>query len=181
MRISLVPSLASLMVLALAGCGKSAPGADASGPAVGRDPIKAAAEVAFRFEPGKYRTTITFQKVEIPGMPAGMAEQMKAAMAKATASEHCITPESAAKGVDAMKEHMGKGQCKFESFNARGGTVDSVFSCQAGQGMTMRATSQGTYTPTSSKVAAKVDMTGPAGKGMRLEQTMITERIGDCG
>lgn len=181
MRKSLVPSISALMILALAGCGKSAPDADATGAAASGDPMKAAAEMAFRFEPGKYRTTITFQKVEIPGMPAGMAEQMKAAMAKTTASEHCITPESAAKGVDAMKEHMGKGQCKFESFNARGGTVNSTFSCQAGQGMTMRATSQGTYTSTSSKVAAKVDMTGPVGKGMHLEQTMITERIGDCG
>jgi Protein of unknown function (DUF3617) len=179
MHKSSIFSLAALAVLVLAGCGKSAPDEGAAG--AGGDPIKAAEEVAFRFEPGKYRTTVTFQKVEIPGMPAGMAEQMKASLAKTTSNEHCITPESAAKGVEAMKEHMGKGQCKFESFNARGGTVDSAFSCEAGQGMTMRATSQGTYTSTSSKVAAKVDMSGPVGKGMHLEQTMITERIGDCG
>jgi Protein of unknown function (DUF3617) len=82
--------------------------------------------------------------------------------------------------VEAMKEQMGKGQCKFESFNARGGTIDSVFSCEAGPGTTMRATSQGTYTPTGSKVAAKVDLTGPGGKGMHLEQTMTMTRIGDC-
>jgi Protein of unknown function (DUF3617) len=178
-RKSLILSLAMLGALTQAACGKPAP--DEQTAASGGDPMKAAAEMAFRFEPGKYRTTIEFQKVEIPGMPAGVAEQMKAAMSKTTTSEHCITPESAAKGVEAMKEHMGKGQCKFESFNARGGAVDSVFSCEAGPGMTMRATSQGTYTATGSKVAAKVDMNGPGGKGMRLEQTMTTTRIGDCG
>jgi hypothetical protein len=179
MRKCLILSLATLGALALAACGKSAPEQQAAASSSG-DPLKAAAEMAFRFEPGKYRTTIEFQKVEIPGMPAGLAEQMKAGMSKTPASEHCITPESAAKGVEAMKEHMGKGQCKFESFNARGGTIDSIFSCEAGPGMTMRASSQGTYTSTGSKVAAKVDMTGPSGKGMHLEQTMTTERIGDC-
>ncbi len=178
MRKSLFLTMTAFGAVTLSGCGKSEPQQQA---ATGGDPVRAAAEMAFRFEPGKYRTTIAFQKIEIPGMPAGVAEQMKAAMSKTTASEHCITPESAAKGVEAMKEHMGKGQCKFESFNARGGKVDSVFSCQAGQGMTMRASSQGTYSATGSKVAAKVDMDGPGGSGMHLEQTMTTERIGDCG
>ena len=179
MRKPLICSLTILAAAALAACGKPAPEGQ-SAASSGGDPLKAATEMAFRFEPGKYRTTIAFQKVEIPGLPAAAAEQMKAAMGKATASEHCITPESAAKGVEAMKEHMGKGKCKFESFNARGGSVDSVFSCQAGQGMTMRASSKGTYTTTGSKVAAKVDMSGPGGSGMRIEQTMITTRIGDC-
>jgi hypothetical protein len=179
MHKSLILSLAPLAALALAGCGQSAPEDKAANAGASGDPVKAAAEMAFRFEPGQYRTTVAIEKLEIPGMPAGMAGQMKAAMGKTTTSEHCITPESAAKGVEAMKQHMGQGQCKFESFNARGGTVDSVFSCQAGQGMTMRATSRGTYTATGSKVAAKVDMSGPGG-GMHMEQTMTTERIGDC-
>jgi Protein of unknown function (DUF3617) len=173
MHKSLILSLAPLAALALAGCGQSAPEDKAAN-------AGAAAEMAFRFEPGQYHTTVAIEKLEIPGMPAGMAGQMKAAMGKTTTSEHCITPESAAKGVEAMKQHMGQGQCKFESFNARGGTIDSIFSCEAGPGMTMRASSQGTYTSTGSKVAAKVDMTGPSGKGMHLEQTMTTERIGDC-
>jgi Protein of unknown function (DUF3617) len=175
---TLTLTLAISTALALAACGKSAPEEQAA--ATGGDPMKAAAEMAFRFEPGQYRTTISFQKVEIPGIPAVAAEQVKAAMSKTTASEHCITPESAAKGVEAMKEHMGKGQCKFESFNARGGKVDSVFTCQVGQGIAMRAVSQGTYTPTSSTVAAKVEMSGPGRKGMQIEQTMTTTRIGNC-
>jgi hypothetical protein len=63
-------SLSAVIVLALAGCGKSGSDGEAAGAAAGGDPMKAAEEMAFRFEPGKYRTTITFQKVEIPGMPS---------------------------------------------------------------------------------------------------------------
>jgi hypothetical protein len=178
LRRSVTLKLTILGALALGACGKSAP-EQSQAATGGGDPMEAAAEMAFRFEPGQYRTTISFQKIEIPGMPAAAAEQMKAAMSKSTSSEHCITPESAAKGVEAMKEHMGKGDCKFEKFDARGGKVDTVFSCQVGQGMAMRAVSQGTYTPTDSKIDAKVDMTGPGG-GMHLEQTMTTTRIGNC-
>jgi len=113
-------------------------------------------------------------------MPAGMGEQMKAMMSSTAASEQCITPERAARGIEVMKDHMGQGKCQFEKFEAGGGKVSSVFTCLTGQGMGLRSVSEGTYTATGSKVAAKAEMTGPGGRVMHVEQTVTTERIGDC-
>lgn len=181
MRLPLVIALAAATTMMLGSCGKSAPDAAATGAATSNgDPVKAAAELAFQFQPGQYRTTIAIGKVEIPGVPAALAEQMKTAMSKAISREHCISPEQATKGVEAMKQHMGQGKCQFESFSARGGTVDSVFTCQNGADMALRSTSHGTYTATGSQVAAKAEMNGTGGKVVRIEQTMTTERIGAC-
>jgi Protein of unknown function (DUF3617) len=173
-------SLVAICLLSLAGCGKSESDRAADAAAAGGDPMKAAAEVAFQFQPGQYRTTIDIQKVEIPGMPAIVAEQMKKAMTKTINQDHCISPEQAKQGVEAMKQHMGQGKCQFESFNARGGTVDSVFTCQTGADMALRSSSHGTYTATGSKLETKAEMKGPGGNKVKIEQTVTTTRIGEC-
>jgi hypothetical protein len=172
------PSLIAA-ALALAACGQSATDSRAAGSGADKA-FEKAAEVAFQMQPGKYRTSVAVQKVEIPGMPAKMAEQMKAMMSKNSTSESCITPDRAAKGIDVMKEQMAKGQCSFEKFEATGGTVDAAFTCQSGDKMTVKATSKGSYTPTGSVMHATGDMTGPGGKTIHIEHTITTERIGDC-
>lgn len=173
-----IPCL-TLAALALGGCGKSA--SDEKSAAGGAEnALEKAAEVAFQMQPGKYRTSVAVQKVEIPGMPANIAAQMKEMMSKNATSESCITPDRAAKGVEVMKEQMAKGQCSFDKFEAKGGTVDASFSCKSGDQMTVKATSKGTYTPTGSVIQATGDMTGPGGKTIHIEHTITTERIGDC-
>lgn len=165
-----------LIALTLGACGKSAPDEQAAAGGA----LEKAVEVAFQMQPGKYRTSVVVQKVEVPGMPANVADQMKAMMSKNASSESCITPDRAAKGVEVMKEQMAKGQCTFDKFDATGGTVDAAFTCKSGEQMTVKATSKGSYTPTGSVIQATGDMIGPGGKSIHIEHTITTERIGDC-
>lgn len=173
-------TLLSLSAAALAACGQSATDSAEGGAAAGKDALANAAEVAFQMQPGKYRTTVTIDKIEIPGMPGGMGDQMKAMLSKAANHESCVSPEQAKRGLEIMKEQMARGQCQFDKFEASGGKLDSVFTCKTAEGMEMRAASTGTYSDTGSTVSAKGEMTGPGGVQMRVEQTMVTERIGDC-
>jgi len=175
MRKSLIVPIA-LSALALGACSKQAATTDAPAQA---NADKAAAEMAFRFSPGQYRTTIEVTDFAMPGMPPQAETQMKAMFAKAASQEYCLKPEDAAKGIEAMKENMAKGDCKFDKFEASGGTVSSAFTCKS-DGMEMHSTSQGTYSDTGSQVAIKADMKAPDGKTMHIEQTVKTERIGDC-
>lgn len=173
-------TLCMAILAGLGACGQAgdSPAADKSmAPA---DVGKAVSEMAFQFEPGKYRTTIDIAKFEMPGVPAQAAEQMKAMMTRKTSSEYCLSPEQAKRGMDVMKEQMGKGQCKFEKFDASGGTVESVFTCNSGQGMALKSTSRGTYDSTGSKVDVVADMSIPGGRSLHLEQTVTMVRIGDC-
>lgn len=166
----------AVSTLALTACGKSG----SSSGSQSADPAQAAAKVAFQFQPGQYRSSVTIDKVEIPGMPPGAAAHMKGAMGKMGTFEYCITPEQAAKGMDAMKEHMAKGKCQWEKFEVSGGTVDSVMVCEGGRGGSIRTASSGTVTPTGAVMKGVGDVTGSGGKGMHIEETVKMERIGDC-
>ena len=70
---------------------------------------------------------------------------------------YCLSAEDAAKGAEAMKEHMAKGKCQFNRFDVAGGTIDTAMSCQMGNG-TLTATGHGTYTDTGTVVASTSDM-----------------------
>lgn len=165
------------LLLALVACGQSAK------KSAGEDPEAASSRAAgagFQLQPGRYRTSVSVEKIEIPGMPTAMADQMKAMMGRAAAEESCITPERAARGLDVLKEQMARGRCRFERFDAQGGKVDSAFTCQTGDGMAMQARSSGTYSNTGSTITIAGDLSGPDGRTMHVVQTVKTERVGDC-
>ena len=139
-----------------------------------------ASETPFQMQPGRYHATVTTEALEIPGMPAAMADQVKSMMGPAAGEDGCITPVRAARGIDVVKEQMARGQCRFDRFVARDGKVDAAFTCQTGEGMAMQATSGGTYSPTGLTVRVDGTLSGPGGKTMHVVQVVKTARIGDC-
>lgn len=165
--VSVTFAISSLM---LASCGQGAGDAPA-GQGV------AAGPAAFSFQPGQYRATVEVKEMTMPGMTPDMQKMIKSNMSSRTA-EFCMTGEHA--GIEAMKQHMGDGNCQFAKFEASGGTVDTEFTCKGGRGGEMHATSHGTYTPTGSVVDINAQMTMAGGPGMTMHQIITTQRIGDC-
>lgn len=170
-----IAAFASAAAWALCACGPGDKEPPGQGPeATGAPPG------AFQLQPGKYRTNVHVEKIEIPGMPIAMADQMKAMMGKAAAEDSCITPERAARGHEVFKQQIARGKCRFERFQADAGKLDSAFICQTGDGMTMEATSRGTYSSSGSEMRTDARLTGPDGKTMHVVQTVKAQRIGDC-
>ena len=177
MRLSI--SLPLIAVLSLGACNKAADpgGTGSSDPAANAKAAAAASEV--HFQPGLYQSTVEIKQMDMPGMPPAVVAAMKGRMFEKPLT-YCLTPEDAAKGADAMKQRMGKGQCQFDRFNAAGGIIDSSMTCQLGDKGTMHAVAHGTYTDTGSVAASTMDMTmGGAGK-IHIEQVTTTTRVGDC-
>lgn len=168
-------AIASAGALALSACGSGGKEPPGQGPEATGAPAG-----AFKLQPGKYRTSVSVEKIEIPGLPIAMADQMKAMMGKATAEDSCITPERAARGHEVLKQQIARGKCRFDRFKADAGELDSVFTCQTGDGMRMEATSRGTYSSTRSEMRIDGRLTGPGGKTMHVIQAVKSERIGDC-
>ena len=165
-----------LAAMVLPGCGQSS---DAFGAAATSGNAAASAaldEVAFKVEPGKYRSSVNITKLDLGGLSA----QVAAAMPRQSSYEYCVTPEQAAKGIEALKQQMAKGSCQFESFKAAGGTVDSIFSCTAEGGFAMRSVSHGSYSESGSDVVVNADAKLPGGGSMHIEQSVKSQRIGDC-
>lgn len=181
MRIAIMISLAA--ALTLSACGQSgekdkehSDEKSGSGVTIPAGNLASVADSDFRIKPGQYRSTVNIAKMDLGGLP----EQIAAKMPRQQSFEYCVTPEQAAKGLDALKQQMADGSCQFESFKASGGKVDSVFSCSAKGGFAMRSVSQGTYTDSGSQVAVVADAKLPGGRSMHIEQTVKAERIGDC-
>ena len=177
MRLSI--ALPLMAVLALGACNKAADpgGTGSSDPAANAKAAAAASEV--HFQPGLYQSKIEIKQMDMPGMPPAVVASMKTQMAEKPLT-YCLTPEDAAKGAEAMKERMGKGQCQFDSFNAAGGKIDSSMTCQLGAKGTMHAVAHGTYTATGSVTASTMDMTMDGVGKMHMEQVTTTSRVGDC-
>lgn len=168
-------AIASAAALALSACGPGDKGAPGQGPeATGGPPG------AFQLQPGTYRTSVSVEKIEMPGMPIAMADQMKAMMGKAAAEDSCITPERAAHGLEVLKQQIARGKCRFERFQADAGNLETAFTCQTGDGMRMEATSRGTYSSTRSEMRIDGRLIGPGGKTLHVIHTVKSERIGDC-
>lgn len=178
MRLPLILPL--VVVLSLTACNKAgSPSGAASG-----DPAayaKAAAEAAadIHFQPGLYQAKVEIKQLDMPGLPPEVVTAMKTRMLDKPLA-YCLTPQDAAKGVQVMKERMGKGQCQFDKFNASGGAMDSEMTCQMGGKGSMHAVAHGTYTDTGSVTASSVDMAMGGASKMHMEQVTTTIRVGDC-
>lgn len=168
-------ALAGLVALALSACDQPEQGQSGQGAET-----PSAKSGAFQMQPGKYRTTVGVEQLEIADMPPAAADQLKAMMGEAAAETSCLTPERAARGVDVIKEQIARGKCRFDRFDAQGGKLDASFSCQTGDRMEMRATSSGTYSNTGLSVRVDGKLTGPGGRSMHIVQTIETARVGEC-
>lgn len=173
MRFTVYSSI--LLAFALAGCGSNE-GASSPGDKAKANEAAAAAVADFKIVPGRYRSTVSIQKFSAEGMPP----QMQAMMGKPRSFEYCITPEQAAQGMDGIKRQLADGKCQYESFRANNGTIDAAFTCSPASGVSMRATSKGTYSESGSESAIVADMTIPGGRSIHIEETVKAERIGDC-
>jgi Protein of unknown function (DUF3617) len=168
--------LTSLACLALVSCGKS------DGPK-SKEEVAAAVEGVVKMKPGKYATTVTMTKMDIPGMPPQAAAGMKAAMAKPQTSEFCLTPEQSENGFKDMYKNMNKGDCTYNKFDTSGGSIDADVSCKTPGGGTSNAKIMGKMTDQGSDVSMDVAVTNPqmpGGGKMTMSSTMVSKRVGDC-
>ncbi|WP_144097617.1 DUF3617 domain-containing protein [Croceicoccus sediminis] len=197
MRIRPLSRLAILCLapLALAACGsdESAEQADEASVASGEDTLTApggmsedaiAAEMkkAIRPKPGQYTSTAELIELDVPGVPAAQAKQMKDMMGSSLArtTSRCLTPDEAEKGFEELAKAQQEG-CTVDSFKVDGSKFVGKMTCEnpdASGTMTM----SGTGTETSSDMEMAMDMTSPnlPGGRMAMKMHVTSKRTGDC-
>lgn len=179
MRLIMATPLAIAFVLAACGDSKS-------------DQPKTAQQVASEAsalakpQPGKYSSTVKILSMDIPGLPAAQAEQMKKMMSSAGShtAEYCLTKEEADKGFEEMAKKSSARDCTYEKFEATSNTVDAKMTCKSPQGGATTMTMNGTITSTSMKMMMEGEqkMPGVPGEGVVKTKIEVTSnRVGDCG
>lgn len=166
-----------LAALALAGC-KSEPAGPKS-----EDQVKAEVAQMVKPRPGLYSSSVKMINFAVPGMPPAQAERLKGMFSQtAQARQFCLTPAESEKGYREMTKKLAQGNCTYDRFEARGGTLDAKLTCQAAKGMTAVIEMRGTMTPEGSQMHMKMDqsMAAMPGKGVKMEMEVSSTRVGDC-
>lgn len=169
--------------LALAGCSQHKPAEPAaSGGASGAAAIGGGGLP--HPQPGLYRSTVKLVAMDAPGLPPGVADQMKAAMARRSEGQtYCLKPEEAERGYESrIRQLAGRPGCAVDHFSAAGGKLDAGLTCTGTQGVKAVIGMQGAMSPTLSDVTMSVRQSGGPVPGGSMTMTMQvrSERVGDC-
>ncbi len=174
--------MAILGTLVLAGCG------DEPGEPKTADEVVAEAENLIKPRPGLYRSTMRLTEIDVPGLPAGQAEQMRAMMggSEGQTSETCLTQEQADQGFRDFARQIGEGgqgaQCEFSQFDAAGSRLDAALKCTGPGGVAVDMTMGGTVEKERSALTMTMSQENPAlpGGEMQMSMSVSSQRIGDC-
>lgn len=146
--------------------GASAPGAPASGASVGT-----------ALQPGQYRTTVTIVSMNMPGMPAGMAEKMRS---QPNVTEDCVTSEDVAELTRKSLVNEDSNQhCSENHITSANGRIDGTATCSMGEGGSYTMQMHGTYGGNHVEMDMTTSGQTPMGP-MQQQMHMVTERIGEC-
>lgn len=166
--------LIAASLLALAACGSKSDGNSAKGSGGGL-----LGGGAVSLQPGEWEMTMQVVDYKAPGMPASVAQQMKAA--PPTVNRDCMTEEEA-KGPkpDTFSPGRGALNCKQENFSWANGKISGKTSCDGANGAgKMSMTMDGSYTPTSIDINIKNE-TMANNVAASIEMRVSGRRIGEC-
>lgn len=175
-------AIATLASFTLAACGGTSADADGDG-AISMEEAAAKSSDMVRPQPGKYRATVEFVDIAMPGAPQQVQDMMKGMFDRGPQThEYCLTKEEADKGFEEMARQArdDDGDCSFEKFDAAGGRIDAIMNCNADGEGAARIAISGTGSETASQMTMTVDAKGPDGQAMTLTMKNAQERIGDC-
>ena len=167
---------------ALAACNKG-PQVDEKNASVAEvaQKVRAATAGQSLVEPGKWETKVSVLDVDIPGMPAQMAAQMKRTMG--TMQEHSFTSCLTEEDVRRPKEDFFAGNnksCRYEHFDMEGGKIDALMKC-ASEGSSNEMTLVGNYTPDTYNMRMTMNAKSASrADGMTMKMRVDAKRVGEC-
>lgn len=178
MRVARMMMMTTAAML-VAGCG------DGEGGQIGADAptlAEAQAEIAEldRPKPGEYSQKVEITRLDMPGAPDGMEEQVRRLIETSAQRSYCLSPEDAERGFEQMYRKVTEEEnCAYETFEVSGGKINAVLNCEGREGGTARFTMNGAISASGSIVEIALDQSGGS-RAMGLGMTMTSQRIGEC-
>jgi hypothetical protein len=166
------------LALPLAACGSPAVDEENASVEEVAEKVREASSEEGLLRPGKWQTSVSIEEMEMPGMPAEAAEQMKNMMAMSQTSEMCLTPEEAKQP---KGDFFGADEnCRYDHFRMGGGKIDAAMRCTQGGG-TQTMEMDGNYSRDAYAMNMKSRMEGgPAGGPITMRMKVEAKRVGEC-
>lgn len=144
---------------------------------------RAAGAAKLAMKPGRWETRVEILDIDMPGMPAGMAQQMlKSMQAKPVTVTTCVTPEEAQKPSTAMFTDNKASGCTFRKYDLNGSALDAEMTCPGKPAGGMTMTMHGDFAPEQVVVQSDVKVEGGAGgTGAMHQKGKVTAKfVGAC-
>jgi len=129
--------------------------------------------------PGLWQSKTIVEEMNMPGIPAQYAAQMKQSIAqhRNETSSHCIKPEDVKKP---KEDFFGADKsCKYDHFTMGGGKIDVAMVCHQEES-TQKMNVSGSYTPTSYSLDTSMTGSGGQENGMSMKMHVDSQRVGEC-
>lgn len=173
-----------LLVLMLAACGSDdrVVATNASVAEVAAK-VQAAKLDEDRFRAGKWAISGRIDDIQMPGMPASVAAQIKRQGTMMDGVTSCVTEADAKK--PAADFFTGNKSCRYDHFAMGQGKIDARMRCGSGE-MVQLTTLTGTYGPEIYRMAMTTAMENPSRgtahgmEGMTMKLSVEGKRIGAC-
>ena len=171
--------LIAAIVLPLAACGS---GADVNEKNASveevAEKVREASDDDGLVNPGKWVSTVKIENVDLPGMPAEAAEQMKQMIAQTHTNESCVTPEEAKQPKGDF--FGGNENCRYDHFKMGNGKIDAQMRCEQ-DGVSQVMKMDGTYSPDAYSMRMTSTMnSGAPGGNMSMQMKVDAKRTGPC-
>jgi len=128
-------------------------------------------------QPGQYRTTVTILSMEMPGLPAGAAEKMRA---HPNVSEDCVTSGDIAELTRQSLVDADEGQtCTENTITSANGRIQGSAACRNQDGGAYTMTVDGSYGANHVEMNMQMSGNTPGGQ-MNQRTSIVTDRIGEC-
>lgn len=129
-------------------------------------------------QPGLWESKVSVLEMNIPGMPAQYANQMKQEIAaqRDKSSKNCVKPEDVKKPKEGF--FGADKSCRYDHFTMGGGKIDIAMVCKQ-ENLTNTTNMTGTYTPTTYSMDVSSIGSGPQ-QGMTMKMHVDAKRIGEC-
>ncbi len=132
--------------------------------------------------PGQWKSTVTIEQFDMPGVPPQAAARVKAAMAENQPHEltSCLTPEDVKQ--PKAKFFTGNDQCRYDHFIMGSGKIDAAMRCSGAGGGSQVTTMTGTYAP--DRYQMRMAMSGQnmpgAAADVKMQMRVDSRRVGEC-
>lgn len=168
----------ALAAAMLAGCGSEKDSVEVRNESAGTVREKVV-ESGLRPQPGRWESQIKIERMEMPGMPAGMADQMQKSMGAAQSFATCLKPEDAEKP-DASFFQKDASGCTYEKFSMADGRIDARMICASSEGGRTVMTMAGTYGKTGYAIRTTNETSSEGGPPIRMIVAIESRRTGEC-
>ena len=173
-----------MTVVPLAAC-NSSPTIEAKNATVAEvtEKVDKAGGVVEFLRPGKWLNKASIVELSAPGMPPGVADNMKAMMAKKPGTEQCMKEGDARRPKTDF--FAGNKNCRYDHFKMGDGVIDAKMRCTIG-GHTQLMTMAGDYKPDEYHMTMTTEMdrgaSAPAGAmgSMTMKMRVDGKRTGEC-